>query len=57
MRKLHCPKCGHEWKMGYWEWILVSPFHCISFRTWRDTRKTKCPHCKERSWITSEKSK
>ena len=55
MRKLVCPKCGHEWKMNYWKWVFTAPFHCVSFRTWRDTRKTKCPGCKQKSWITSEK--
>jgi DNA-directed RNA polymerase subunit RPC12/RpoP len=55
MRKLKCPICKHEWKISYLRWLFTSPFHCFSFKAWRDKRKTKCPNCGEKSWITSEK--
>lgn len=55
MRKLKCPECGHEWKMNYFHWIWISPFHCFSVKKWKDKRKTKCPNCGKKNWITSEK--
>lgn len=55
MRKLKCPECGHEWKLNYFYWVWISPFHCFSVKKWKDRRKTKCPNCGKKNWITSEK--
>ena len=57
--KLECPKCGHKWEYGYWQWIWKAQFHWLVFRCnparIRDYRKTKCPNCGEKSWIAREK--
>ena len=44
-----CPKCkGRFWIKGYWKWIFKSPFH------WFGKRKTMCPHCMKKSYVTWE---
>ena len=55
LRKLTCPVCGHRWKYGYWEWVFKAQFHVFNFLKWKDKRRTRCPYCKEISWIYSEK--
>ena len=51
MAKFKCPKCEKEFEMNYWKWIFTTLFHWFSFKKWKDYRKTKCPHCGEKSWI------
>ena len=50
-----CPKCGKKFTIkGYWKWVLKCPFHLFNFKEMRDYRVTKCPHCKQKtfmSWI------
>ena len=53
-RLLECPKCGHKWKSGYWLWVWQAPFHMFCIPQWKDSRKTKCPKCGEKSWITRQ---
>ena len=50
--KLKCPNCEHEWDYSYFQWILKAPFHLFSFSKWKDFRKTKCPKCGKKSWIS-----
>ena len=26
-----CPKCGHKWEYGYWQWIWKAQFHWLVF--------------------------
>jgi hypothetical protein len=49
--KLTCPHCGHEWTLGYWEWIFTTLFHFFDIFSWRDYRYTKCPICEQKSWL------
>ena len=57
--KLECPKCGHKWEYGYWQWIWKAQFHWLVFKRnpfrIRDYRKTQCPNCGQWSWIAREK--
>lgn len=49
MLTLHfiCPECNKDFTLnGYWKWILTAPFH------WFIKRKTKCPHCQKRSYVS-----
>jgi predicted RNA-binding Zn-ribbon protein involved in translation (DUF1610 family) len=47
-----CPKCGKEYTISsYWKWVFTSLFHNFNFKQWRDYRYTKCPHCKQRSFV------
>ena len=50
-----CPKCKRRfWIKGYWKWIFNSLFHWFNFKEWADYRKTKCPHCMEKTYMTWE---
>ena len=51
MSKFKCPKCEKEFEMNYFKWIFTTLFHRISFSEFLDYRLTKCPHCKEKSYI------
>jgi hypothetical protein len=43
---LMCPKCNNIFTYKNWfVWVLHSPFH------WFGKRHTKCPHCKQKSWM------
>ena len=57
--KLECPKCGHVWEYGYWQWVWKAQLHWLVFKcnpaSIRDYRKTKCPNCGEKSWIARNK--
>ena len=57
--KLECPKCGHKWEYGYWQWIWKAQMHWLVFKRnparIRDYRKTKCPNCGQWSWIARAK--
>lgn len=57
MRKLKCARCGHEWTWSWIRWVMSSPFHHFSFRKGKDFRKTKCPNCGVKSWISSTRTK
>ena len=53
---LTCPKCGHSFLFkNYFHWIWNSPIHWLflDIETNRpfDFRKTKCPHCNEKSYM------
>ena len=50
-----CPKCGNIWKMNIWKWLFSTLFHWFDFSDLRDYRLTKCPACKEKSWIARDK--
>lgn len=44
--KLVCPKCGKEFYYdNFVMWVLCCPFH------WFGKRLTKCPRCKEKSYM------
>lgn len=44
--KLQCPKCGHHFEYkNYFDWLFRTPFH------WFGKRLTKCPYCKEKSYM------
>jgi ribosomal protein S27AE len=60
MRRFTCPKCGHTWKTSWFKWVLTSPAHWFRFGQYKkayDFRDTKCPSCKERSFINGIKIK
>jgi predicted RNA-binding Zn-ribbon protein involved in translation (DUF1610 family) len=46
MSKFKCPKCEKEFEINYFKWIFTALFH------WFSKRKTKCPHCGEKSWVS-----
>ena len=50
-----CPKCGNIWKQNIWKWLFSTLFHWFDFSDLRDYRLTKCPACKEKSWIARDK--
>lgn len=44
--KLECPKCKTVfYYTNYWFWVLHTPFHTFT------KRLTKCPHCKQKTWM------
>ena len=46
MIELICPKCKKKVIFkNYFAWIIRTPFHYFG------SRKTKCPYCKEISWM------
>ena len=58
--KVICPNCGETIHFkNYWHWIWNTPFHWLWFdketKIIRDYRKTKCPHCGERSFMKRTK--
>ena len=53
--KLECPECGHKWECAYWSWIFKTLFHEYVFHQRKDYRKTLCPKCGKKSWITRQK--
>lgn len=54
MAKFKCPKCGKDFQMNFFKWILTTPVHNFCMFEWRDYRKTKCPHCGEKSYMKRE---
>lgn len=54
--KLQCPKCGHHFEYkSYWTWVWKAQVHLLGWdkETKRiyDYRRTKCPYCKEKSYM------
>ena len=54
MIKLTCPNCNKTFEMTFWNWIMTTPFHWFDFITFRDSRKTKCPHCGKKTYMKRE---
>ena len=56
---LRCPSCGHTWQWGYFKWCFKAPFHWVGFDPAscrpKDFRKTTCPKCKTKTWISNSK--
>ena len=57
---LTCPKCGKKFCFkSYWQWVWNAQFHLLGWdketKRIRDYRSTKCPYCKEKSWMKREK--
>ena len=48
---LTCPRCGESFQISWLKWMFTAVFHRFSFREWRDYRYTKCPYCKQKSYM------
>lgn len=46
-----CSKCGESFQMSWWKWMFITVFHWFSFKEMKDYRLTKCPYCKEKSFM------
>ena len=53
--KLICPECNYMWEYNYLQWLFKTPFHEYVFFQKRDYRKTTCPNCGKKSWISRKK--
>ena len=55
MSEFKCPKCEKSFKMNFFKWLFSTLIHSFSFKEWADYRLTRCPNCKEKSYIKREK--